>query len=75
MIRRVDLKIRIFVVLGIVALSIFYIYPPKDKLKLGLDLQGGMYLLLRADTSKLPQGKSATAIEAVSYTHLTLPTN
>ncbi len=63
MIRRVDLKIRIFVVLGIVALSIFYIYPPKDKLKLGLDLQGGMYLLLRADTSKLPQGKSATAIE------------
>ena len=63
MIRRVDLKIRIFIILSIVVLSIFYIYPPKDKLKLGLDLKGGMYLLLRADTSKLPPSKKTEAIE------------
>ncbi|MFH1768541.1 MAG: protein translocase subunit SecD [Candidatus Omnitrophota bacterium] len=63
MIRQADLKIRILVVLGLIFLSIFQIYPLKEKLKLGLDLEGGMYLLLKADTSNLPQDKKATAIE------------
>ncbi len=63
MIRQADLKIRVLVILGLIALSIFYILPLKEKLKLGLDLKGGMYLLLKADTSNLPKDKRATAIE------------
>ncbi len=63
MIRRADIKIRILVILGVVALSIFYIYPIKDKLKFGLDLKGGMYLLLKADTSRIPKDKAQEAIE------------
>ena len=63
MIRQADLKIRFIVILGLIALSVFFIYPLGQKLKLGLDLKGGMYLLLKADTSKLSPGKESSAIE------------
>lgn len=48
----------------ILAVSLFYAFPPFDpdgsgpkqgKIKLGLDLQGGMHLILRVDTSKLDE--------------------
>lgn len=48
----------------ILAVSLFYAIPPFDpdgagpkqgKIKLGLDLQGGMHLVLRVDTSKLDE--------------------
>ncbi len=40
-------------ILGLVSLSIWAIYPPGDKIRLGLDLKGGIHLVLEADTSKL----------------------
>ena len=54
-------------ILAIIALSLWWAYPPfniKDetgkvikegKIKLGLDLQGGMHLVLKVDTAKIPQ--------------------
>jgi SecD/SecF fusion protein len=54
MIRKVDLKLRIGIILALVALSIAFIYPPEKKVNLGLDLKGGMYVLLKADTSYIP---------------------
>jgi len=47
---------RIILIIGIVALSLWAVYPPKEKIRLGLDLQGGMNLVLAVDTSKLPAG-------------------
>ncbi len=41
-------------ILGLIALAIWAIYPPGEKIHLGLDLKGGMHLVLEADTSKLP---------------------
>ncbi|MEW6609139.1 MAG: protein translocase subunit SecD [bacterium] len=35
---------------------IFLMLPPQQKIKLGLDLQGGMHLVLEVDTAKLPPG-------------------
>ena len=55
MIRQTDLKIRVVIILALVVLSFFYAHPLKDKLKLGLDLKGGMYLVLKAETSKIPR--------------------
>jgi SecD/SecF fusion protein len=58
-----SLNWRIPLIAGVVALCLFYAIPPIDmdgsgpkqgKIKLGLDLQGGMQLVLRVDTSKLP---------------------
>jgi len=47
----------ILIVIGIAALAIWAIYPLKEKIYLGLDLKGGMHLLLEADLSKLPPGE------------------
>ncbi len=73
-----SLKWRMPLIAAIVAACLFYAYPPLDpdgsgpgqgKLKLGLDLQGGMQLVLRVDTSKLSedarQDATLRAIEVI----------
>lgn len=64
MIKKADLKLRVFIILALVAFSIFYIFPLKKKINLGLDLKGGMYVLLKADTSSIPVQKRPDAINA-----------
>lgn len=49
---------RIILIIGIVALSVWAIYPPSKKIRLGLDLLGGMHLILEVDTSRLPENLS-----------------
>ena len=56
MIKKVDLKLRIFFILGLVIISALYAMPFNKKVSLGLDLKGGMYVSLRADTSFIPPG-------------------
>lgn len=57
------LRWRVPLILAILATSFYYAYPPfgtdakPGKIKLGLDLKGGMHLALRVDTSQL-QGKA-----------------
>ncbi len=50
-----NLKWRILLVIGVVGLCFWQGWPPKDRISLGLDLQGGMHLVLRVDTSGLPE--------------------
>ncbi len=50
-----NLKWKTLLVVLIVASSIWLIYPPSKRINLGLDLQGGMHLVLRVDTSKIPE--------------------
>jgi len=64
MIKRADLKLRIIVILGLVAFSIFYVFPLEKNINLGLDLKGGMHVLLRADTSAISSNKIPDAIGA-----------
>jgi preprotein translocase subunit SecD len=41
-----------FVLIGaVIAAAVFAAYPPADKINLGLDLQGGLHILLKVDTS------------------------
>lgn len=49
-----NLQWRILVALGVLLFALVGMLPLKDKINLGLDLQGGMHLLLKVDTSKLP---------------------
>lgn len=44
----------ILIIIGIVALAIWAIYPLEENINLGLDLKGGMHLILEADLSKFP---------------------
>ncbi len=59
---------RVPVFFGVVALSLWFSLPLKEKINLGLDLQGGMHLVLKVDTSKVPpearnQDVTAVALE------------
>ncbi|MDP2910959.1 MAG: protein translocase subunit SecD, partial [Candidatus Omnitrophota bacterium] len=49
-----NLQWRIALALGVLIFALAGMLPLKDKINLGLDLQGGMHLLLKVDTSKLP---------------------
>ncbi|MCM8770554.1 MAG: protein translocase subunit SecD [Candidatus Omnitrophica bacterium] len=62
--KRLILKfVVIFLVLG---LSIWFAFPLKKRINLGLDLEGGMHLLLRVDTTKLsPEARQDAAERAL----------
>ncbi|MFH1847638.1 MAG: protein translocase subunit SecD, partial [Candidatus Omnitrophota bacterium] len=42
-------------IVGVVSVALYGLLPVNEKINLGLDLQGGMHLVLRVDTSKLPE--------------------
>jgi preprotein translocase subunit SecD len=46
------LWLRIGIVVAVVAASIWYLYPPRKTINLGLDLQGGIHLVLGVDLDK-----------------------
>lgn len=50
-----NLQWRIAVTIGVIIIALWGMLPLKDKINLGLDLQGGMHLVLKVDTSKLPE--------------------
>ena len=45
-----NLRWKVLTILAVVALSIFAFYPPDQKVRLGLDLKGGVHLVLRVVT-------------------------
>jgi preprotein translocase subunit SecD len=45
-----NLRWKLLTILGVVALSVFAFYPPGEKVRLGLDLKGGVHLVLRVQT-------------------------
>jgi len=53
---RRNLKWKAFIIIIVVGVCIYLMCPPNEKIKLGLDLQGGMHLVLEVDTAKLPPG-------------------
>jgi preprotein translocase subunit SecD len=44
------LQWKLILTLAVTALSVFLFFPPKDKIKLGLDLKGGIHLVLQVMT-------------------------
>ncbi|HVQ77513.1 MAG TPA: protein translocase subunit SecD [Candidatus Binatia bacterium] len=49
---RRNLWIRIGIVAAVIVAAVWYIYPPKETINLGLDLQGGIHLVLGVDIDK-----------------------
>lgn len=56
-------KWKVVLIVAVIAFCIWKIYPPKDKINLGLDLQGGMQLLLQVELDKVPADARADATE------------
>jgi preprotein translocase subunit SecD len=49
---RKHLWVRIGIVVAVIALSAWYLYPPRKTINLGLDLQGGIHLVLGVEVDK-----------------------
>ncbi len=58
-----NLRWRVFLVLAVIIVACWNAFPLKDKINLGLDLQGGMHLVLKVDTSALPENAKADAVD------------
>ncbi|MBI3616187.1 MAG: protein translocase subunit SecD [Candidatus Omnitrophica bacterium] len=53
----------ILTILAVTLLAAWNAFPLKERIALGLDLQGGMHLVLKVDTNKLPKEARADAPE------------
>jgi preprotein translocase subunit SecD len=58
-----NLRARALVVLVVLAGSLWYLYPPKKAINLGLDLQGGIHLVLGVETDKHVASQTDRAAE------------
>lgn len=57
------LRVRFALVAAVIAISIWYLYPPKKTISLGLDLQGGIHLMLGVEADKHVASQTDRAAE------------
>lgn len=57
-----NLKTRILIIIGIVIASIYCAFPLEKRINLGLDLKGGMHLVLKVETEKLDENAKSDAV-------------
>jgi len=57
------LRVRLGLVLIVVAASVWYLYPPQKTINLGLDLQGGIHLMLGVEADKHVASQTDRAAE------------
>ncbi len=55
--------LKLIIIFAVVGLSIWSFYPLGEKIQLGLDLKGGMHLILRVDTSKIDEEAQKGAVD------------
>ena len=60
---RKKLFYKVLLILGLAGLSVWLAYPLDKKINLGLDLKGGMHLVLRVDVSHIPEKAKNDAVE------------
>jgi SecD/SecF fusion protein len=60
-----NLIVKIVLIVLVIAFACFHAFPLEEKINLGLDLKGGMHLVLQVDTSELPDEAKKDAHERV----------
>jgi SecD/SecF fusion protein len=56
------LQLRILIILAVLAVSLYFAFPLDKRITLGLDLKGGMHLVLNVDLEKLPEDAKKDAV-------------
>lgn len=56
-------KWKVLLIIAVIVFSIWQAYPPQEKINLGLDLQGGMQLLLQVELDKIPKDAQEDATD------------
>ena len=62
------LRIKFLIIVGVISLSIWSFYPPGEKVKLGLDLKGGVHLVLRVHTDDALRIETELTVERLRET-------
>jgi len=57
-----NLKLRVFLILSVLALSLYFAFPLEKRINLGLDLKGGMHIILKVETEKLSENAKRDAV-------------
>jgi preprotein translocase subunit SecD len=60
---RKNLRWRVVAILAVIILAIWALYPPQDKVRLGLDLRGGVHLVLGVQTDDALRVETETTVE------------
>lgn len=58
-----NLRWKLLVIVGVVALAVYSFYPADQKIRLGLDLKGGVHLVLRVQTEDAVRLETQTAAD------------
>jgi preprotein translocase subunit SecD len=58
-----NLRWKLLVILAVTAIAVYAFYPPRQKVRLGLDLKGGVHLVLRAHTDDALRLETDTSAE------------
>ena len=58
-----NLRWKMLIILAVAAVAAFAIYPPEDQVRLGLDLRGGVHLVLRVQTDDALRVETETNAE------------
>ena len=45
-----NLRWKVLLIIGVVGLAVFAVYPPAEQIRLGLDLRGGAHLVMQVQT-------------------------
>jgi preprotein translocase subunit SecD len=61
--RPLSVRVRLFIVAAVVAVSVWAVHPPAEKINLGLDLKGGIQLVLRVRTDDALRAQTQLAAE------------
>jgi protein-export membrane protein SecD/preprotein translocase SecF subunit len=61
-------RTRVLLIIAVVALSLWSLYPPGETIKLGLDLNGGVQLVLRVDTDDGLRAETVATAERLRET-------
>ncbi len=57
-----SLRNRALIILGVVTAAVYFTFPLEKHINMGLDLKGGMHLVLKVDTEKLPENARRDAV-------------
>jgi preprotein translocase subunit SecD len=58
-----NLRWKVLIILGVIALAVFAFYPPQEKVRLGLDLKGGVQLVLQVQTDDAVRIETETTVD------------
>lgn len=58
-----NLKYKVLAILGLLGVSVWFAFPLSKRINLGLDLKGGMHLVLRVDSARIAPEHRSDALE------------